>query len=603
MIRILKNSLDLFLTTLLLMISLSAFPAEKQLADLTGEDRDRYDQFFYLLNHGTPDDFYAYVEKYEKDLRDKGYMMLYYKLKTNKGFFALAHNQLFRAIQFAEELDKEVRKAEAKDYYYLATGLYGDIYKRGHDMRKAKHFFTQAIEEVDDRDPKFTMRMYMNLAEMLSLQHPEESMEWLDKYVAVAHQMKSMDYLSMSLGMKAYICLLRNDASQFYPIYEQYQDVKKNHEPELNNRYDNIVDVAKLAFDRNYKQALDKVHEGNLLVDSALCVICIHAMAGNISQGFAAMKDHYVEMDSIYSIVQAANFNQLANETSLMRSQEETIANKRMAKQLVNWLIGMTIVFLFVYLMGRRRLIKKIWARSKELKDALVRAEQSDRMKTVFIQSMSHEIRTPLNAVSGFSQVLCSPDYHLSEEDKKKMQARISENVDAITSIVNELLELSKSESEEVSSEVEKTDLRCNDLCRSVLESMKGKGKSLVELRYSTNVDDNFTIHSNAYRLRSSLCHLIDNAQKFTDIGYIDLRFEHKGNQVLFSVTDTGVGIDEKDRDRIFETFYKQNDFKEGIGLGLPICRRLITSLGGTVELDPVYKGGSRFVITLSCDD
>ena len=116
MIRILKNSLDLFLTTLLLMISLSAFPAEKQLADLTGEDRDRYDQFFYLLNHGTPDDFYAYVEKYEKDLRDKGYMMLYYKLKTNKGFFALAHNQLFRAIQFAEELDKEVRKAEAKDY-------------------------------------------------------------------------------------------------------------------------------------------------------------------------------------------------------------------------------------------------------------------------------------------------------------------------------------------------------------------------------------------------------------------------------------------------------------------------------------------------------
>ena len=179
------------------------------------------------------------------------------------------------------------------------------------------------------------------------------------------------------------------------------------------------------------------------------------------------------------------------------------------------------------------------------------------------------------------------------------MQARISENVDAITSIVNELLELSKSESEEVSSEVEKTDLRCNDLCRSVLESMKGKGKSLVELRYSTNVDDNFTIRSNAYRLRSSLCHLIDNAQKFTDIGYIDLRFEHKGNQVLFSVTDTGVGIDEKDRDRIFETFYKQNDFKEGIGLGLPICRRLITSLGGTVELDPVYKGGSRFVITL----
>lgn len=599
MIRILKNSLNLFLTTLLLMVSLSVFPAEKQLADLTGEDRDMYDQFFYLLNHGTPDEFYTYVEKYEKDLHDKGYMMLYYKLKTNKGFFALAHNMLFRAVQYAEELDQEVRKAGAKDYYYLATGLFGDIYKGCHDTRQAKNFFIQAIEEVGDRDPKFTMRMYMNLAEMLSLKDPEEALSWLDKYVTLAHKMESMDHLSMSLGMKAYIYFLRNDVSQFNPIYEQYQDIKINHEQELNNRYDNIVEVAKLAFDKNYNQALDKVHEGNLLVDSSLCVMCIHAMAGDVASGFVAMKNHYVEMDSIYSLMQGANFNQLATETTLMRSHEEAEANKRLVKQLVNWLIGMTIVFLFVYLMGRRRLVKKIWARSKALKDALDRAEESDRMKTVFIQSMSHEIRTPLNAVSGFSQVLSSPDYQLSEADKKKMQERISENVDQITSIVNELLELSKSESEGKSSEVEKKDLRCNELCRSVLESMKGKGKPLVELRYSTNVDDDFTIHSNAYRLRSSLCHLIDNAQKFTDMGYIDLRFEHKGSQASFSVTDTGVGIEEKDRDRIFDTFYKHNDFKEGIGLGLSICRRLITSLGGTVELDPIYHNGSRFVITL----
>lgn len=599
MIKFLKNNLDLFLTTLLLMVSLSVFSAEKQLADLTGEDRDRYDQFYYLLNHGTPDEFYGYVEKYEKDLHDKGYMMLYYKLKTNKGFFALAHNMLYRAIQYAEELDQEVRKAEAQDYYYLATGLYGDIYKSGHDMRKAKHFFIQAIKEVGDRDPKFTLRMYMNLAEMQSLRHPEESLEWLDKYVEVANEMKSMDHLSMSLGMKAYICLLKNDAKEFYPIYEQYQDIKKNHEPELNNRYDNIVNVAKLAFDKDYQQALDKVHEGNLLVDSALCVICIHAMEGDVNQGFEAMKNHYVEMDSIYSLVQAANFNQLANETSLMRSQEETIANKRLAKQLVNWLIGMTIVFLFVYVMGRRRLMKKIWARSKELKMALARAEESDRMKTEFIQSMSHEIRTPLNAVAGFAQVLSNPSYELTDQEKKDMQVRITENVDLITSVVNELLELSKSESESVMREVEKTDIRCNDLCRSVLESMKGSEKATVEMRFTTNVDDDFTIRSNAYRLRSTLNHLIDNAQKFTDMGHIDLRFEHKGNQALFSVTDTGVGVNEKDRDRIFETFYKQNDFKAGIGLGLPICRRLVTSLGGTVELDPVYTNGSRFVISL----
>lgn len=599
MLSFVRHHFKLVITAFLLFTFTGFASAEKQVSDLTGEDRDKYDQFQHLLVKGSPEDFYAFVAKYEVDLQEKGYMMLYYKLKTNKGFFALAHNMLYRAIKYAEELDNEVRKAEAKDFYYLPTGLYGDIYKKGHDMRKAKQFFLQALEEVGDRDPKFTLRMYMNLAEMSSLSHPDEALQWLDKYVKVAKDIKSMDHISMSLGMKAYICLLKNDKQTFEPIYAQYMDIKKKHELEINNRYDNIVDVAKHAFDGNFSRALYKIHEGNLLVDSTLCVICVEAMEGDIKDGFQAIKNHYVEMDSIYSLVQAANFNQFANETSLMRSQEETMANKRLAKQLINWLIGMTVVFLFVYIMGRRRLMKKIWARSKELKVALARAEESDRMKTEFIQSMSHEIRTPLNAVAGFAQVLSSPDYQLSDQDKKKMQGRIKENVDVITSVVNELLELSQSESETVMTEVEKSDIKCNELCRSVLESMKGREKPTVELRFSTNVDDTFTIRSNAYRLRSTLNHLIDNAQKFTDMGHIDLRFEHKGNEALFSVTDTGVGIDKKDRDRIFEDFYKLNNFKSGIGLGLPLCRRLIASIGGTVDLDPVYSSGSRFVITL----
>ena len=177
------------------------------------------------------------------------------------------------------------------------------------------------------------------------------------------------------------------------------------------------------------------------------------------------------------------------------------------------------------------------------------------------------------------------------------MQSRISSSVEQITSIVNELLELSESESWDAMREVEKADIKCNDLCRSVLESMKGRGNPYVELRFSSNVDDSFTILSNAYRLRSTLNHLIDNAQKFTDMGYIDLRVERKDGQVMFSVTDTGIGVNDKDRERIFEAFYKQNDFTEGIGLGLSICRRLVASLGGTVELDPLYTSGSRFCL------
>ena len=599
MMTFVQHQIKLVLTGFLLFAFAGFASAEIQVEDLTEEDRQHYELFQHLLVKGTPEEFYGYVKDYEPELKKKGYMYLYYKLKTNKGFFALAHNMLYLAIQYAEQLDKEVRKANDQEYFYMATGLYGDIYKTGHDARKAKAFFLQSIEEAGNRDPKFTMRMYMNLAEMMSLRDPDEAMGWLDKYVSLAKAEKSMDHLSMSLGMKAYICLLRNDKKTFDSVYQQYQDLKKHHGQEIMGRYDNIVEVAKQAFDGNYSRALYQVHQGNLVVDSALCLICIHQMEGHLNEGFDALKRHYVDMDSIYSLVQAANFNQFANETSLMRSQEETMSNKRLTKQLINWLIGMTVVFLFVYIMGRRRLMKKIWARSAELKKALARAEESDRMKAEFIQSMSHEIRTPLNAVVGFAQVLGSPHYQLTDAEKKDMSERIDESVVQVTSIVNELLELSKSESEGATTEVEKADIKCNDLCRSVLESMQGREKPTVEMRFTTNVDDDFTIFSNVYRLRSILNHLIDNAQKFTDMGHIDLQFEHKGNKALFIVTDTGMGIDKKDRERIFETFAKLDDFKAGIGLGLTICRRLVTSLGGTVELDPVYINGSRFVITL----
>jgi signal transduction histidine kinase len=120
----------------------------------------------------------------------------------------------------------------------------------------------------------------------------------------------------------------------------------------------------------------------------------------------------------------------------------------------------------------------------------------------------------------------------------------------------------------------------------------------LVELRFASNVGDDYTFHTNAYRLRTSLGHLLDNAQKFTDIGHIELKVEVRAPLLVFSVTDTGVGIDVKNRETIFEDFSKLDSFKEGIGLGLPITRRLITSLGGMVELDSTYTRGSRFVIT-----
>ena len=597
-----KTSISYFkllAVALLLMCGTAVAYAEKTVADLDGKDWERYEMFRHLFLNGTPEEFYSYANEYAAELHKKGYMMLYYKLLSNKGFFALRHNQIYRAIQFAEALDHEVREDKASDYYYLATGLYGDIYSSSHDKTRGETYFKQALEEVGDRDVKFTMRVYLNLAEMFCLKDPQKSLKWVDQSIATAQKVKNIDYLSMSLAMKAYIHFITGDAQQFFSAYEQYTDLRNQDLAEFNHRYDNILEVARLAYNMDYEEAMDKVHDGNLAVDSSLAVIRIYALKGDLTQGLEAMKRLYIEMDSIYSVIQDANFNQLAAETSLMRSREEAAANKSLAKQLTNWLIGLTAVYVFVYIMGRRRLMKKIWAKNKDLRAALSRAAESDRMKSTFIQSMSHEIRTPLNAVSGFAEVICSPNYELSDDEKRDMQMRITSNVEQITSIINELLELSQSESEDVIPDSEKTDVLVNELANTVVKECKGKQKTGVELRFTTDISDNFKIRSNTYRLKNALTHLMDNAMKFTELGHVELRCEHYGDGVRFIVTDTGCGIKAEDQERIFETFQKVDDFKTGVGLGLPICRRLIRSLGGEVSLDATYTNGARFIITI----
>jgi len=596
---IIKYLINLFLTLALLLMPVLHLRAEMTLDHLAGEDKVMFDKFRDLFQNGEPGEFYSFTNEYAKQLKEKNYMMLYYKLKSNQGFFALRHNMVYRAMQYAKELNEEIRKDGAKQYAYLATGLMGDIFNTCNNYIKAEQCFLQALEEVGDTDPKFVMRTYMNISEMLSLKDQDKAVAWMEKSIALSKQIRNVEYYSLSLAMKGYVLFLKGDAKGFNEVYGQYDSFRKKGYQGFSPRYENIMEVARLSFEKQYDKALDKVHEGHLAVDSSLVVVHIYSMAGDAKNFFEAIKRRSYEKDSIYSLMQDMNFNQLAAESAILRSKEEALISQQKVKRLTNWIIGLCVAFFIIYIMGRRRLMKKISDKNKRLKKALERAEESDRMKIAFIRSMSHEIRTPLNAVSGFSQLLCNPDFSLSDEEKMDMQKRISTNVDLVTNIVNEVLELSKTESESVFAEIEKTNLACNAFCREVLNAARGVEKDGVEIRYSSNVGDDFFFLSNSYRLKKALNYLIDNAQKFTEKGSIELSCQHIGEWMEFSVTDTGIGIREKDRERVFEIFAKVDDFKEGLGLGLPICRRMVQSLGGTLTLDPDYNHGCRFVIKL----
>ena len=107
------TNLKLLLVALLLTFSTTVTYADKTVADLDGKDKDRYEMFRHLFLNGTPEEFYSFANDYAKELHQKGYMMLYYKLLCNKGFFALRHNQIYRAIQYAQALKRSGRTKPA----------------------------------------------------------------------------------------------------------------------------------------------------------------------------------------------------------------------------------------------------------------------------------------------------------------------------------------------------------------------------------------------------------------------------------------------------------------------------------------------------------
>ena len=248
-------------------------------------------------------------------------------------------------------------------------------------------------------------------------------------------------------------------------------------------------------------------------------------------------------------------------------------------------------VFTFFRICAARLLARK----NRELADALDQAQESDRMKTAFVQHISHEIRTPLNIITGFAQVVGNPEYEISEEDRNRMLADISHNTNEITNFVNELLELSESESQSHYTKTDDVDIAA--LCHSVI----GECVNPVHLQLSveSTLPDGFTLKSNADAIHKILTRLMSNALKYTQQGCVTIKLKIRNEKLRIEVEDTGIGIPPEHQEKIFERFYKVDAFKQGIGLGLTVARRTAELLDGTLTLDPTYTTGTRFVLTL----
>ncbi len=287
----------------------------------------------------------------------------------------------------------------------------------------------------------------------------------------------------------------------------------------------------------------------------------------------------------------------------LLKEQQLRARNRQ--SQLILGLVSLIllVIGLVVYLYMRHQTISALHRKNKELIAARERAEQADRMKTLFIQNMSHEIRTPLNAVVGFSQILADSTLRISDEEKEDFSARIQQNSDLLTTLINDILDLSSLESGKYVLDMQSWS--CNELCRISLDTVEHRKPRGVKIYFTTEVADDFKINTDGKRLQQVLINFLTNAEKNTVKGEIRLHcsLSEYPNKVTFSVTDTGPGIPPDKADTIFERFKKLDAFKQGTGLGLNICRIIAERLHGEVLLDKSYTSGARFLFILPIEE
>ena len=329
---------------------------------------------------------------------------------------------------------------------------------------------------------------------------------------------------------------------------------------------------------------------------------------GRYEEALDVHKKYKVLSDSVNNANNAEQLNELNKrfEIDELKAEQErtTLREIIMVSSLI--LLGLIIFILF-----RHRAAIRLEQKNQELIVANARAEESLKMKTNFIQQISHEIRTPLNILSGFAQILTTPNMELDETAQHNINRQILENTDRITGLVNKMLELSDANSRtiiELNDEVSAMQIASEAVAATGIDSV---GHLNFELLSETGIES-IMLHSNLRAAVRALSLILDNARKFTapaeaygheePVGQkqrASLRLHAEGNVVQFIVEDTGIGVPAKEAEHIFEEFVQLDEYYDGTGIGLTVARSIARRLGGDIILDTSYTDGARFVMTL----
>ena len=246
---------------------------------------------------------------------------------------------------------------------------------------------------------------------------------------------------------------------------------------------------------------------------------------------------------------------------------------------------------------GVLRNITYLMETQERLRRETERANDSGRMKSMFLANMTHEIRTPLNAIVGFSDLLQTID---SQEDRMEFIRIIRNNCDMLLRLINDILEASNMDKGPQEITLEDVDFAraFNDICQTLAQRVQNPAVKFL----SDNPYESLPVRIDKGRVQQVITNFVTNAVKYTEKGYIKVGYQYENGQLYIYCEDTGAGIPKEKQDMVFERFVKLNDFVQGTGLGLSICKSIAERCGGSIGVISEGEGeGSTFWMRIPC--
>lgn len=598
------------------------FDYTTQLLELSRQQKDRlqeanamfcYVRYYYSKN---PDSMYFWMQKALPLFLEQERYVEYFRMKAWYIYVLNRTKRNEEALKYVSGLREEAGRLKFPEGMEMANQALADFYLSNNLGEEGVALYEEVIRSMEMRnaplikrinivrqlmnkalDPDIRMKYVKRLDDYIHI-CKSRNMDWLDEEIPlyyleyVAHRHYAIEYIKRNELQEALSHLKKAEEllgqhemfsykNELLTIYGYYYKQSKQYNRAL-VVYDSLLPLwrKRNTMDSYLETLQDKA---DVLLES-----------GRDRAASLAYKEYAFLNDSLSKV-------RFYDELAEMKTQHEVdkleLKNKQMdleVAQAHSHLLqmggGAALLFVLCCLLGYISYSRHRYG--QQLKVAKEKAEEADRMKSAFLANMNHEIRTPLNAIVGFSQVLVDED---DLETRQEYADIIQSNNELLQRLIADVLDISKIESNTMALTYAEHDLPV--LMKEIYNVIRLRMPEEVDLELNECPPQLFYTDRN--RLTQILTNLLTNAIKHTEKGFIRFGYQVTATDIIFSVEDSGEGIPEDKLEKIFSRFVQLNDWSKGVGLGLAICKGLITQMGGTISVSSVFGEGSTFTVVL----